>query len=252
MQQNWLCKNLTNSELVSKVYSLMRRIIVTACMVGLLAACHSNETIYLSPKAFQEVCKDVGEVDTSGEASNAQQNVIAIGMQVSVAVAEDASLNRIYPVPPNCTLDLAAAGRIKVCGLTTDELATKIKAALERDYFTHATVTVTIEGTQGGVTGSFTNGVVYVLGEVGRPGPLQLPSMDETFTVTKLIIAAGGFTTFARGNHVRIIRYCGGAERKYETHINVERIMKNGEFEDDLPVRANDWVIVPQKYVSFF
>jgi len=46
---------------------------------------------------------------------------------------------------------------------------------------------------------------------------------------------------------VRIIRYCGGAERKYETHVNVERIMKNGEFEDDLPVRANDWVIVPQK-----
>jgi len=221
-------------------------------MVGLLAACRSNETIYLSPKAFQEVCKDVAELDTSGDASNTQKNVIGTGMQVSVAVAEDASLNRVYPVPPGCMLDLAAAGRIKVCGLTTDELATKIKATLERDYFTHATVTVTIEGTQGGVTGSFTNGVVYVLGEVGRPGPLQLPTMDESFTLTKLIIAAGGFTTFARGNHVRIIRYCGGAERKYETHVDVERIMKNGEFEDDLPVRAGDWVIVPQKFVSFF
>ena len=230
----------------------MRRIIVMLGMVGLLAACRSNETIYLSPKAFQEVCKDVGELETSGDASNTQKNVIGVGMQVSVAIAEDASLNRVYPVPPNCMLDLAAAGRVKVCGLTTDELATKIKATLERDYFTHATVTVAIEGTQGGAAGSFTNGVVYVLGEVGRPGPLQLPAMDESFTVTKLIIAAGGFTTFAQGSHVRIIRYCGGAERKYETFVNVERIMKKGEFENDLPVRPNDWVIVPQKMISFF
>jgi len=221
-------------------------------MAALLAACRSNETIYLSQKAFQEVCKDVGELDTSGDASNTQKNVINVGMQVSITVAEDASLNRVYPVPPNCMLDLAAAGRIKVCGLTTDELTTKIKTTLERDYFTHATVAVTIEGTQGGVTGSFTNGVVYVLGEVGRPGPLQLPTMDESFTLTKLIIAAGGFTTFAQGNHVRVIRYCGGAERKYETFVNVERIMKKGEFENDLPVRANDWIIVPQKLVSFF
>ncbi|MEI8315345.1 MAG: polysaccharide biosynthesis/export family protein [Verrucomicrobiota bacterium] len=230
----------------------MRRIIVMLGMVGLLAACRSNETIYLSPKAFQEVCKDVGELETSGDASNTQKNVIGVGMQVSVAIAEDASLNRVYPVPPNCMLDLAAAGRVKVCGLTTDELATKIKATLERDYFTHATVTVAIEGTQGGAAGSFTNGVVYVLGEVGRPGPLQLPAMDESFTVTKLIIAAGGFTTFAQGSHVRIIRYCGGAERKYETFVNVERIMKKGEFESDIPVRPNDWVIVPQKMISFF
>ena len=230
----------------------MRRIIIILGMVGLLVACRSNETIYLSPKAFQEVCKDIGELDTSGDASNAQKNVINVGMQVSIAVAEDASLNKVYPVPPNCMLDLAAAGRIKVCGLTTDELATKIKTALERDYFTHATVTVEIEGTQGGLTGSFTNAVVYVLGEVGRPGPLQLPAMDESFTLTKLIIAAGGFTTFAQGDHVRIIRYCGGSERKYETFVNVERIMKKGEFENDLPVRAGDWIIVPQKLVSFF
>ena len=75
----------------------MRRIIVMACMVGLLAACRSNETIYLSPKAFQEVCKDASELDKSGDGSNTQQNVIGVGMQVSVAVADP-----VTPDPDVC------------------------------------------------------------------------------------------------------------------------------------------------------
>ena len=197
----------------------------------------------------------------SVEVTNTQQNVISIGMQVSVTVGEDASLNRTYQVVPNCILDIAAVGRIKVCGLTTDELTAKIKAVLERDYFTHATVTVAIESLQATSSSSVSanlstagnpnfGGIIYILGEVGRPGPMQLPATEE-FTLAKAIIAAGGFTAFSRGDHVRVIRYCGTG-RKYETFVNVARIMKHGEFEDDLPLRANDWVIVPQKVISFF
>ena len=232
----------------------MCRIWFIISVVGLIVACHSRDAIYLSPKAFQEACGTVvaAEADNGAAVSNAPPKLITVGMQISVTVGEDASLNRTYPVTPNCTLDISAVGRMKVCGLTTDELAGKIKTALERDYFTHATVTVVIEGTQSGGGGnSYTNSIVYVLGEVGRPGPLQLPAGDEQFTLTKTIVAAGGFTTFARANYVRVIRYCGEG-RKYETHVDVERIMKNGDFEDDLPLRPNDWVIVPQKYISFW
>ncbi len=231
----------------------MVKVLFILCVVGMLAACSSHEAIYLSPKAFQEACGNaIGEVET-GDASNAPPKLIAVGMLVSVSVGEDASLNKTYPVTPSCTLDLAAVGRMKVCGLTTDELTAKIKTALERDYFTHATVTVEIAGAQqgGGGGNNYTNSIIYVLGEVGRPGPLQLPVGDDQFTLTKTIVAAGGFTIFARGDHVRVIRYCGEG-RKYETYVNVERIMKRGDFENDLPLRPNDWVIVPQKVISFF
>ena len=260
-QKTFLAQNLTNGETAATINNSMCKVIAMMCLVGLMAACSSNETIHLSPEAFQQVCKDIETseaVSAGADATNTQQNVISIGMQVSVTVGEDSSLNRTYPVVPNCTLDIAAVGRIKVCGLTTDELTAKIKSVLERDYFTHATVTVAIESPQSGGSGSNPStassptgvGIIYVLGEVGRPGPMQLPASDE-FTLTKTIIAAGGFTTFARGDHVRVIRYCGTG-RKYETFVNVARIMKRGEFEDDLPLRPNDWVIVPQKVISFF
>jgi protein involved in polysaccharide export with SLBB domain len=88
-----------------------------------------------------------------------------------------------------------------------------------------------------------------VLGSVNRPGPLLLPA-DEHFTVTKAIIAAGNLSTFGNGGAVKLIRY-GESGKKYETMVNVTRIMKRGEFEKDIRVRNGDWIIVPEKLVNF-
>lgn len=245
--------NLTNPLGMNTISVLMRKILLIVCLAPFLAGCSwlgglfsKDKAITVSPMAFREVCKSAAESETAITGSNLQQRVIATGMQISVTVNEDSTLNRVYSVPANCSVDFAAVGRITVCGLTTEEVSAKIKTALERDYFAHATVTVMIESMFTPAQGV---GIVYVLGEVGRPGPMQLP--PDNFTVTKAIIAAGGFTPFARGGHVLVVRYCEDG-RKYQTHLDVLRIMKNGEFENDVPLRPNDWVIVPQKLVSFF
>ena len=73
------------------------------CLAGLMMACGSHDVIRLSPEAFQQACKDNETSETvasSGDSSNLQQNVISIGMQISVTVGEDSSLNRTYPVHP--------------------------------------------------------------------------------------------------------------------------------------------------------
>ena len=88
-----------------------------------------------------------------------------------------------------------------------------------------------------------------MLGAVNRPGPLLLPK-DERFTVTKAIIAAGGLSMFGNGAKVQLIRY-DEAGKKYKTFINVDRIMKRGEFEKDVPLQNGDWIIVAEKLVNF-
>jgi polysaccharide biosynthesis/export protein len=212
-----------------------------------MSAC-GGDAIRLSPKAFSEICKDaeIGGGDDTNSVTGAEQKAISAGMRVSVMVAEDSTLNRVYVVPFNCAVSFAAVGTIKVCGLTTDELSAKIKAALEKDYLRVATVDIAIESASSAAARG--RNVVYILGAVGRPGPVRLP---PGFTVTKLIIAAGGLTIWARGDSVRVVRYCEDG-RKYETFLDVARIMKKGEFEKDFPLRPNDWIIVPQKVVSFF
>ena len=92
-------------------------------------------------------------------------------------------------------------------------------------------------------------GGVPVIGNVNRPGPLLLPK-DERFTVTKAIIAAGNFATFANGGKVQLIRY-NEAGKKYITYVDVDRIMKRGEFEKDISVQNGDWIIVPEKLINF-
>ena len=208
----------------------------------------------------------------SGSSTNAVSadalapRLIAPGMVLTVIVAEDANLNRQYMVPPAGVVEVLGVGRLKVTGLTTDELAKKIKEPLERDYLQKATIQVTLESSAspGGMPGGAMpagpgggasagagggGGVVYVLGNIGRPGPLMLPR-DEVFTLTKVIIAAGGIATFGNGAKVRVLRYDANG-KKFETRVNVERIMKNGDFEKDIVIQNGDWIIVPEKWINF-
>ncbi len=45
---------------------------------------------------------------------------------------------------------------------------------------------------------------------------------------------------------VQLIRY-NEAGKKYVTYVDVDRIMKRGEFEKDIQVQNGDWIIVPEK-----
>ena len=215
-----------------------------------LAGCASDKVVTLRPKEFEgHFATTVQPAATMTNAAGevvAKPRLIVPGMQLSVAVDEDASLNRMYTVPPSGVIDFAGAGRINVAGLKPDEVAQKIRAPLEEKFFNKATVSVTIETAVAGGKGG---GVIYVLGAVNRPGPLLLPA-DEPFTVTKVIIAAGNFSPFAKSTKVRLIRY-DEAGKKYQTYINVARIMKAGEFEEDIAVQNGDWIIVDEKLFSF-
>jgi polysaccharide biosynthesis/export protein len=230
----------------------MRWISTFSALWLLLAGCQSNQSVQvLSPEKFAAVTSGGAYSTTDTNATtgtNAKPRVIVPGITISVAVDEDRSLNRTYLVPVSGAIDYPPLGRMVVEGLTTDEVAQKIKQGLEKDYFQKATVIVAFESalaTGGGAAG----GVVYVIGNVNRPGPLLLPK-DERFTVAKAIIAAGNFATFANGAKVQLIRY-DKAGKKYVTYIDVDRIMKRGEFEKDVQIQDGDWIIVPEKLINF-
>lgn len=218
----------------------------------LAAGCQSNPNVQvLSPEKFAATTSGAAysTVDTNATTgTNTKPRVIVPGVSISVTVDQDHSLDHVYVVPISGAIDFVPLGRIQAEGLTADEVAQKIKEGLEKDYFQKATVTVAIESalaTGGGVAG----GVIYVIGNVNRPGPLLLPK-DERFTVTKAIIAAGNFATFANGGKVQLIRY-DKTGKKYLTYIDVDRIMKRGEFEKDIQVQDGDWIIVPEKLINF-
>lgn len=88
-------------------------------------------------------------------------------------------------------------------------------------------------------------GKIYLLGEVSSPGIFPL-SLDRETTLARTILSLGGFTKFGNGSKVRVLR-AGPGGRKQELVIDVERILKTGAFEDDLPLQNEDVIIVPER-----
>lgn len=84
----------------------------------------------------------------------------------------------------------------------------------------------------------------YVMGEVKKPGAYQL---DQTTTAIQAIAMAGGFTDKAAPNRTKVIRTL--PDGRQETFVvDLNEVIKRGRKDKDLPLAANDVVVVPESY----
>jgi polysaccharide export outer membrane protein len=83
--------------------------------------------------------------------------------------------------------------------------------------------------------------LIYVLGNVGRPGGYVLTE-NETMSLTQAIALAGGWDKMAALGSARILRAGGGATRE-QIPANVKKIMENKA--PDLQMQPDDILYVP-------
>jgi polysaccharide export outer membrane protein len=137
-------------------------------------------------------------------------------------------------------LEVPYIGLVAASGRTCRELAYSVKSALEREYYYHATVIIAVDHVS-----EKSRGKVYVYGQVKGQGPQEIPP-DETYTVSKAIIRAGGFGDFADKKKVKLTRKTG------ETVIvNLKRVIEEGHTDEDVVVHPDDQIYVPQRLVNF-
>jgi polysaccharide export outer membrane protein len=83
--------------------------------------------------------------------------------------------------------------------------------------------------------------MVYVLGNVSRPGGYVM-SENETMSVTQAVALAGGWDKTAALSQARVLRADGGPERE-QIPLNVKKIMENKQ--PDLQLKPDDILYVP-------
>ena len=84
----------------------------------------------------------------------------------------------------------------------------------------------------------------YVLGEVKKPGAYQL---EHAATAIEGVALAGGFTDRAAPNRTKIIRT--HRDGRQETLIvDLNEVIKRGRKDKDVPLLANDVVVVPESF----
>jgi protein involved in polysaccharide export with SLBB domain len=76
-------------------------------------------------------------------------------------------------------------------------------------------------------------------------GPQEIPA-DESYTVSKAIIRAGGFGDFADKKKVKLTRHNGKA-----FVVDLKDVIERGKTEDDVILEPDDQIFVPQRLVNF-
>jgi protein involved in polysaccharide export with SLBB domain len=160
---------------------------------------------------------------------------------VSFRVVEDRdNESQHLRVNDNGELEVPYAGLIPAAGRTCRQLAYAVKAALEKEYYYNATVIIAVERIS-----ERSRGRIYVTGSVKGPGPQEIPP-DESYTISKAIIRAGGFGDFANKKKVRLTRKNGQA-----LTVDVRRVIEQGRTDEDVVLQPDDQIFVPQNIVNF-
>ncbi len=159
---------------------------------------------------------------------------------VSFRVVEDRdSESQHLRVNDNGELEVPYIGLVPARGRTCRDLAYTIKSALEKEYYYHATVILAIDRVS-----EKARGRIYVYGSVKGQGPQEIPA-DETYTVSKAIIRAGGFGDFANKRKVKVTRKNG-----QDFTVDLKRVIEEGKSDEDVALQPDDQVYVPQRLIN--
>jgi polysaccharide export outer membrane protein len=168
------------------------------------------------------------------------------GDRISFRIVEERRDPILLTVSDSGEMEVPLIGRIIAAGKTCKQLAFELKPLLERDYFHQATVIVGLE--------TFSNrsrGKVYLMGQVRTQGAMDLPA-DETLTVSKAILRAGGLSDFANRRKVKLVRKKGPELKQTETTIvDLVDVLDKGRVGKDPALEPDDLIIVPEKLINF-
>lgn len=128
-------------------------------------------------------------------------------------------------------------GDVPVAGLSKYEVQQVLEKLLDR-YIRVPVVNVTIV--------AYNSKVVYVIGEVNRPGKFIM--RGDVIKLREAILAAGLPNTRAAAGRVHVIK--PDLNHPQVRVINVKRILYKGKLKDDVDLTAGEIVVVPSTVLS--
>ncbi len=168
---------------------------------------------------------------------------IALIIQVGTPASPPTTMNVLVDQNGEITMPLLLQEPVACDGLTLEVLKKKLVKEYSR-YYRQPQVTVTFAPYDGHGVSPW--GTVTVLGEVGSPGPVNIPSTMD-LPVTKVLQMAGGLKPYADRSKICVTR-CDRDGRQNRTYVDLKEIGKDGRPDKDMLLRAGDVVWVPETW----
>ncbi len=162
--------------------------------------------------------------------------IVGPGDQLTVEVFGHHELDRKIQIEQSGEIYYPLLGYMNVDGLSVKELRSLLTEKISR-YYVAPDVNVSVAGVQ--------SQKVFVLGEVHNPGvyPLQYP-----VTAFEVALRAGGFNDRAKKSSIMLVRETDEGTRVVK--LNLEKVYRDGEANDNIYLQGGDILYVPQNVVT--
>ena len=156
---------------------------------------------------------------------------------LDIRVFQEDDLTMTNKVSQAGTLTFPLIGSVKVSGLKVHEAEILVTDKLKDGYIKNPQVTILVK--------EYAARRVSVLGEVKKPGTVEIPP-EEALTLLQAVAYAGGFQNVAKTDEVVVRRMIDGKETK--TKVNATKLMRADAAECDYPLEPGDIVYVPTRF----
>jgi len=197
-----------------------------AALLGTAAA----QTAQTTPVGTSGTATTAASTTGAASAATSADYRLAAGDKLRIEVYKDAQLSQSLQVRPDGKITLPLVGDLPAAGRTSIELRDAIAASLT-DYMKNPTVTVIVVET--------TPQVVYVTGEVTKPGPVTI---SGPLSILQALAMAGGFTDFANRKEILILRNEPSGQKTLT--FNYKDAINQDTRRAPMQLRAGDTVIV--------
>jgi polysaccharide export outer membrane protein len=157
--------------------------------------------------------------------------VVGVEDVLGVQFWRDDQMSGDVVVRPDGKITLRLLNDVVAAGLTTDQLRARLEMEASK-YLAEPQATVVVK--------QINSRKVYIVGEVGKQGPLP---MITPITVLQFISLAGGLSDFARKEHIYILREEGG--KTLTLPFDYDAVLSKRRLELNIVLKPGDTVVVP-------
>jgi polysaccharide export outer membrane protein len=210
----------------------LKKPVISIALSSILAA---GSGASLSVSAAQKSTEEASQPSTA--AANSGQKPIAVpdfvigsGDVLNIFVWKEPDFTRTIPVRPDGKVSLPLVNDVQASGLTAMQLKLLLEEKLSK-FVTEPNVTVTVAAVN--------SQKILVIGEVNGAGPRPLAGPTRVID----ILAATGFTPFAKTTKVYILRNEGDKQERF--NFNYKDYIKGKNPEQNILLKNGDTIVVP-------
>ena len=219
---------------------LWLNLFVICCGLTLFSGCRYITDLFSSPD-------DGSGFDTQAVyVEDGEPRIVAgLTLRISVSASGASAVQEGQKeVDTNGEILMPLIGKVKCEGMTLLDLQEKL-ASLYKAYFIEPEVSCSFAYVANSNMKS-PWGTVLVMGSVGHPGPVNMPSTRD-LTVVRALMLASNATALADKSRIRVTRrQKDGSLKKFI--VDIEKIGKEGRSEMDILLKPGDVIWVPESW----